>query len=136
VGGANGHFSIESSLFTAIIQLTKCLKFLPWMLPRWKNAFGWVPFLWGCLITAVADDLIYTIFFSQIYVTATLVYLGLGAPAIMVGGIKGLITSLAHSSLPWDKPLYLYRGLLRWPGPLVRANVEISAQEEPARAAS
>jgi Fatty acid hydroxylase superfamily len=57
VGGANGHFSIESSLFTAIIQLTKCLKFLPWMLPRWKNAFGWVPFLWGCLITAVADDL-------------------------------------------------------------------------------
>ena len=130
------------------------LKFLPWAIPGWRNAFGWTPLFWGILIIAVADDLtqywyhrlhhevpwlwrfhrthhsasymgmamasrqnfIYTIFFSQIYVTATLVYLGLGAPAIIVQVIKGLITSLAHSSIPWDKPLYRYRALhpLAW----------------------
>lgn len=120
------------------------LKFLPWIVPEAKGVFGWVPFWWGVLIIAVADDLtqywyhrlhhtvpflwkfhrthhsapymgmamasrqnfIYTILFPQIYVTITLTYLGLGLPALIVTGIKGIITTLAHSSLKWDKPFY------------------------------
>jgi hypothetical protein len=27
------------------------------ILPGFKNTFGWVPFFWGCLIIAIADDL-------------------------------------------------------------------------------
>jgi sterol desaturase/sphingolipid hydroxylase (fatty acid hydroxylase superfamily) len=54
---------------------------------------------------ASRQNLICTFFFSQTYVIAALVYLGLGAPAIIVGGVKGVITTLAHSSIPWDKPL-------------------------------
>jgi sterol desaturase/sphingolipid hydroxylase (fatty acid hydroxylase superfamily) len=127
---------------------------LPAILPTLKNTFDWVPFLWGCAIIAVADDLtqywyhrlhhqvpwlwrfhrthhsasymgmamasrqniIYTLFFSQTYLTAALVYLGLGIPAIVVKGIKGTITTLAHSSIPWDKPFYQYKILhpLAW----------------------
>jgi len=51
-------------------------------------------------------NIIYTIFFSQIYLTAALVYLGLGYAALLVTGVKSLITLAAHSSIPWDKPLY------------------------------
>ncbi|WP_431198826.1 sterol desaturase family protein [Mucilaginibacter sp. P25] len=127
---------------------------LPALLPALKNTFDWVPFLWGCAIIAVADDLtqywyhrlhhqvpwlwrfhrthhsasymgmamasrqniIYTLFFSQTYLTAALVYLGLGIPALVVKGIKGTITTLAHSSIPWDKPFYQYKVLhpLAW----------------------
>jgi len=130
------------------------LKFLPFILPDAKNVFSWVPFFWGFIIIAVADDLtqywyhrlhhqlpwlwrfhrthhsasymgmamasrqnvIYTIFFSQIYLTAALVYLGLGIPAIAVRIIKSTITTLAHSSIPWDKPLYQYKvlNLIAW----------------------
>ena len=57
------------------------------------------------------QNLIYTIFFSQVYLTTALVYLGLGVPAIIVGVIKGAITTLAHSSIPWDKPFYKYKVL-------------------------
>jgi len=123
------------------------LKLLPYILPAWKGMFTWVPFFWGFLILAVADDLtqywyhrlhhqvpwlwrfhrthhsapymgmamasrqnlIYTFFFSQVYVTATLVYVGLGAAAVAVLTTKGLITTLAHSSIPWDKPFYKYK---------------------------
>jgi hypothetical protein len=35
-----------------------------------------------------------------------LVYVGLGYPALFVKGIKSIITTLAHSSIPWDKPFY------------------------------
>lgn len=130
------------------------LHFLPFALPGLKNIFSWVPFYWGCLIIAVADDLtqywyhrmhhevpwlwrfhrthhsasymgmtmasrqnaIYTIFFSQIYLTLALIYLGLGIPAIVVRAIKSTITTLAHSSIPWDKPFYKYKILhpLAW----------------------
>lgn len=130
------------------------LKFLPFVLPDLKNTFEWVPFFWGCIIIAVADDLtqywyhrlhheipwlwrfhrthhsasymgmamasrqnaIYSLFFSQTYLTTALVYLGLGIPAIVVKGIKGAITTLAHSSIPWDKPFYKYKILhpLAW----------------------
>lgn len=120
------------------------LKFLPIALPGFKAAFAWVPFWWGFLIIAIADDLtqywyhrlhhevpflwrfhrthhsapymgmamasrqniIYTIFFSQTYLTTALVYIGLGYPALFVKGIKSIITTLAHSSIPWDKPFY------------------------------
>src|SRR5919206_3135867 len=120
------------------------LKFLPYILPDSKNAFTWIPFIWGGLIIAIYDDLtqywyhrlhheipwlwrfhrthhsapymgmamasrqnvIYTLFFSQTYLTTILVYLGLGYPALFVKGIKSIITMLAHSSIPWDKPLY------------------------------
>lgn len=125
------------------------LKFLPQVLPAFKDEFSWVPFWWGCAIIAVADDLtqywyhrlhheipwlwrfhrthhsasymgmamasrqnaIYTLFFSQTYLTTALVYLGLGIPAVVVRGIKGTITTLAHSSIPWDKPFYQYKVL-------------------------
>jgi sterol desaturase/sphingolipid hydroxylase (fatty acid hydroxylase superfamily) len=130
------------------------LKFLPAVLPGLKNTFEWVPFFWGCIIIAIADDLtqywyhrlhheipwlwrfhrthhsasymgmamasrqnaIYSLFFSQTYLTTALVYLGLGIPAIIVRGIKGTITTLAHSSIPWDKPFYKYKILhpLAW----------------------
>lgn len=130
------------------------LKILPAILPGFKDTFSWVPFFWGFIIIAVADDLtqywyhrlhhevpwlwrfhrthhsasymgmamasrqniIYTIFFSQTYLTTALVYLGLGIPAVVVKGIKGTITTLAHSSIPWDKPFYQYKILhpLAW----------------------
>jgi sterol desaturase/sphingolipid hydroxylase (fatty acid hydroxylase superfamily) len=128
------------------------LKFLPFALPGLKNAFDWVPFLWGCAIIAIADDLtqywyhrlhheipwlwrfhrthhsasymgmamasrqnlLYTLFFSQIYLTTALVYLGLGIPAVVIRAIKGTITTLAHSSIPWDKPFYQ----IKWLNPI------------------
>lgn len=62
------------------------------------------------------QNFIYTIFFSQIYLTSVLTYFGLGYAALFVGGIKSMITLSAHSSIPWDKPLYTYRILhpLAW----------------------
>jgi len=125
------------------------LKLLPYILPASANAFAWIPFWWGFVIIAVADDLtqywyhrlhhqvpflwrfhrthhsapymgmsmasrqniVYTFFFSQTYLTATLVYLGLGFPALFVRVIKSLITTFAHSSIAWDKPLYRIKWL-------------------------
>src|SRR3954465_6248746 len=79
-----------------------------------------LPFLWRFhrthhsapymgMAMASRQNVIYTIFFSQIYLTATLVYLGLGFPALFVTVIKTFITLSAHSSIPWDKPFYKYR---------------------------
>ncbi|WP_044170450.1 sterol desaturase family protein [Flectobacillus major] len=76
-----------------------------------------VPFLWRFhrthhsapymgMAMASRQNVIYTIFFSQIYLTTVLVYLGLGYPTLFVKTIKGLITRLAHSSIKWDKPFY------------------------------
>lgn len=81
-----------------------------------------VPFLWRFhrthhsapymgMAMASRQNILYTIFFSQIYLTATLVYLGLGYAALFVTGVKSLITLAAHSSLPWDKPFYKYKAL-------------------------
>lgn len=146
-------FTVPKLVLTPAITLFT-LKLLPLLLPGLKGEFKWVPFWWGCLIIAVADDLtqywyhrlhhqvpflwrfhrthhsapymgmamasrqnlIYTIFFSQIYLTAALVYLGLGYSALFVGGLKSLIVFAAHSSLAWDKPFYKYRALhpLAW----------------------
>jgi sterol desaturase/sphingolipid hydroxylase (fatty acid hydroxylase superfamily) len=125
------------------------LQILPFVLPSLSDGFSWVPFLWGVLIIAIADDLtqywyhrlhhevpflwrfhrthhsapymgmamasrqniIYTIFFSQTYLTAVLTYLGLGFPALFVRGTKSLITTFAHSSIKWDKPFYAIKWL-------------------------
>jgi sterol desaturase/sphingolipid hydroxylase (fatty acid hydroxylase superfamily) len=53
----------------------------------------------------------YSIFFSQTYVTSVLVYLGLGPAAVVVLTVKSTITTLAHSSIPWDKPFYRFKVL-------------------------
>ena len=55
---------------------------------------------------ASRQNFIYTVLFPQIYATVTLTYLGLGLPALIVKGVKGIITTMAHSSIRWDKPLY------------------------------
>ncbi|WP_291943095.1 sterol desaturase family protein [Chitinophaga sp.] len=60
---------------------------------------------------ASRQNIIYTVFFSQIYLTVALTYLGLGYPALFVGGIKSLITTGAHSSIKWDKPFYTIKWL-------------------------
>jgi sterol desaturase/sphingolipid hydroxylase (fatty acid hydroxylase superfamily) len=81
-----------------------------------------VPFLWRFhrthhsapymgMAMASRQNVIYTIFFSQIYLTAALTYLGLGESALLVTGIKSLITLAAHSSIAWDKPFYRHRWL-------------------------
>ncbi len=81
-----------------------------------------VPFLWRFHRThhsapymgmsmASRQNIIYTVFFSQIYLTAALTYLGLGYAALFVTGIKSLITTGAHSSIKWDKPFYKYKVL-------------------------
>jgi sterol desaturase/sphingolipid hydroxylase (fatty acid hydroxylase superfamily) len=125
------------------------LKILPLLIPNLRGVFSWVPFLWGCLIIAVSDDLtqywyhrvhheipwlwrfhrthhsasymgmamasrqnlIYTFFFSQTYLTAILVFVGLGPAAVTVRTIKSIITTTAHSSIPWDRPFYTHRAL-------------------------
>ncbi|HEY6141943.1 MAG TPA: sterol desaturase family protein [Flavobacterium sp.] len=79
-----------------------------------------VPFLWRFhrthhsasymgMAMANRQNFIYTIFFSQIYLIATLTYLGLGLPALFVTGLKTIIVYAAHSSIAWDKPFYKYR---------------------------
>jgi sterol desaturase/sphingolipid hydroxylase (fatty acid hydroxylase superfamily) len=81
-----------------------------------------VPFLWKFHRThhsapymgmsmASRQNIIYTFFFSQTYLTVTLTYLGLGFPALFVRVIKSLITTFAHSALAWDKPLYRIKWL-------------------------
>ena len=79
-----------------------------------------LPFLWRFhrthhsapymgMAMASRQNFLYTVFFSQIYLTAALVYLGLGFPALVVLVIKSFITLSAHSSIPWDKPFYKYK---------------------------
>jgi sterol desaturase/sphingolipid hydroxylase (fatty acid hydroxylase superfamily) len=60
---------------------------------------------------ASRQNAFFTVFFSQTYVTSVLVYLGLGPASIAVLTIKSIITTTAHSSVPWDKPLYEHKVL-------------------------
>jgi sterol desaturase/sphingolipid hydroxylase (fatty acid hydroxylase superfamily) len=60
---------------------------------------------------ASRQNFLYTIFFSQIYFTTAMVYLGLGFPVLFVTGVKALITTGAHSSIKWDKPFYTKKWL-------------------------
>ena len=81
---------------------------IPWLW-RFHRAHHSAPYM-GVTVT-YRQNLFYTIFFSQIYVTATLVYLGLGVPALFVAAIKNIITVMAHSSAPWDRALYRHKPL-------------------------
>jgi len=119
------------------------LKFLPHVIPQYKGIFSWVPFFWGFLIIAIADDLtqywyhrlhhqipflwrfhrthhsapymgmamasrqnvIYTFFFSQIYLTIILIYLGLGYPALSTPA-----THHAHHSSSTNDGVGFYKG--------------------------
>jgi sterol desaturase/sphingolipid hydroxylase (fatty acid hydroxylase superfamily) len=76
---------------------------IPWLW-RFHRTHHSAPYMGMSM--ASRQNAIYTIFFSQTYVTSILVYLGLGPAAIAVLTIKSLITTLAHSSIPWDKPFY------------------------------
>jgi sterol desaturase/sphingolipid hydroxylase (fatty acid hydroxylase superfamily) len=79
-----------------------------------------IPFLWrfhrthhsapymGATMTN-RQNIIYSVLFSQLYLTAILSYLGLGLPALFVGTLKAVIVYAAHSNLAWDKPFYRYR---------------------------
>jgi sterol desaturase/sphingolipid hydroxylase (fatty acid hydroxylase superfamily) len=81
---------------------------LPWLW-RFHRTHHSAPYMGMAM--ASRQNIIYTIFFSQIYLTTTLVYLGLGYPVLFVTGIKALITTGAHSSFKWDKPFYTKKWL-------------------------
>jgi sterol desaturase/sphingolipid hydroxylase (fatty acid hydroxylase superfamily) len=81
-----------------------------------------LPFLWrfhrthhsapymGVAVYA-RNNMIHVLLFSQVYLVVTLVYLGLGYQALFVTVIKTIIVTAAHSSMPWDKPLYKIKWL-------------------------
>ncbi|MEH6307875.1 sterol desaturase family protein [Olivibacter sp. CPCC 100613] len=76
---------------------------IPWLW-RFHRTHHSAPYMGMSM--ASRQNVIYTIFFSQTYLTTILVYLGLGYPALFAKGIKSLITKMAHSSIKWDKPFY------------------------------
>lgn len=79
---------------------------LPWLW-RFHRTHHSAPYM-GMAMSS-RQNLWYTIFFSQAYLTIALTYVGLGEPAIFVLAIKSLITTTAHSAIPWDRPFYRYR---------------------------
>jgi sterol desaturase/sphingolipid hydroxylase (fatty acid hydroxylase superfamily) len=81
---------------------------IPWLW-RFHRTHHSAPYMGMSM--ASRQNAFYTIFFSQTYVTSILVYFGLGPAAAVVLGVKSTITTLAHSSIPWDKPFYRYRAL-------------------------
>jgi len=81
---------------------------LPWLW-RFHRTHHSAPYMGMSM--ASRQNAFYTIFFSQTYVTSTLVYFGLGPSALIVHAVKSMITTLAHSSIPWDKPFYQHRVL-------------------------
>jgi sterol desaturase/sphingolipid hydroxylase (fatty acid hydroxylase superfamily) len=86
---------------------------LPWLW-RFHRTHHSAPYMGMAMSNR--QNLIYTIFFSQMYLTSALTYFGMGAPAVFVLAFKSVITSLAHSSIPWDRPLYQHKSLhpLAW----------------------
>ncbi|ARS40977.1 sterol desaturase [Sphingobacteriaceae bacterium GW460-11-11-14-LB5] len=81
---------------------------IPWLW-RFHRTHHSTPYMGMAM--ASRQNVIYSLFFSQTYLTTALVYLGLGIPAVVVKGIKGAIVTFAHSSIPWDKPFYKYKVL-------------------------
>jgi sterol desaturase/sphingolipid hydroxylase (fatty acid hydroxylase superfamily) len=81
---------------------------IPWLW-RFHRTHHSAPYMGMSM--AGRQNAIYTIFFSQTYLTSILVYLGFGPAAVVVLGVKSTITTLAHSSIAWDKPLYRYKAL-------------------------
>jgi sterol desaturase/sphingolipid hydroxylase (fatty acid hydroxylase superfamily) len=84
---------------------------LPWLW-RFHRTHHSAPYMGMAM--AGRQNLIYTIFFSQTYLTVALTYLGLGYAALFVKVIKSLITTGAHSSIAWDKPFYE----IKWLNPI------------------
>lgn len=76
---------------------------IPWLW-RFHRTHHSAPYMGMAM--AGRQNFLYTLFFSQIYLTTALTYFGLGYAAIAVRGIKSLITTAAHSSIKWDKPFY------------------------------
>lgn len=76
---------------------------VPWLW-RFHRTHHSAPYMGMAM--ASRQNAIYSLFFSQTYLTTALVYMGLGYPALFVKGVKSLITKLAHSSIAWDKPFY------------------------------
>jgi sterol desaturase/sphingolipid hydroxylase (fatty acid hydroxylase superfamily) len=58
------------------------------------------------IMMANRNNLIQSLLFPNMYITATLTFLGLGPAALIVGVTRALITYMAHSSIKWDKVLY------------------------------
>jgi sterol desaturase/sphingolipid hydroxylase (fatty acid hydroxylase superfamily) len=81
---------------------------LPWLW-RFHRTHHSAPYMGMSM--ASRQNAFYTIFFSQTYLTSSLVYFGLGPSALIVHAVKSMITTLAHSSIPWDKPFYQHRSL-------------------------
>ncbi len=81
---------------------------LPWLW-RFHRTHHSAPYMGMAM--AGRQNFWYTIFFSQIYFTTIMTYLGLGYEVLFVTGVKSLITTAAHSSIKWDKPFYTYRML-------------------------
>ena len=81
---------------------------LPWLW-RFHRTHHSAPYMGMAM--AGRQNIIYTIFFSQTYLTVALTYVGLGYAALFVKVIKSLITTGAHSSIPWDKPFYTIKWL-------------------------
>jgi sterol desaturase/sphingolipid hydroxylase (fatty acid hydroxylase superfamily)/rhodanese-related sulfurtransferase len=81
---------------------------VPWLW-RFHRTHHSAPYMGMAM--ASRQNILYTVFFSQTYLLAALVYLGLGYAALFVTGIKSLITLGAHSSIPWDRPFYKYKVL-------------------------
>lgn len=86
---------------------------IPWLW-RFHRTHHSAPYMGMSM--ANRQNLWYTVFFSQIYLTTALVYLGLGASAVVVLAIKQVITTMAHSSIRWDRPFYTNKVLhpLAW----------------------
>lgn len=76
---------------------------VPWLW-RFHRTHHSAPYMGMAM--AGRQNIIYTLFFSQTYLTVALTYLGLGYAALFVKVIKSFITTGAHSSIPWDKPFY------------------------------
>lgn len=81
---------------------------IPWLW-RFHRTHHSAPYMGMAM--AGRQNIWYTIFFSQTYLTTALIYLGLGASAAVVLAIKQVITTMAHSSIPWDRPLYRHKAL-------------------------
>lgn len=76
---------------------------LPWLW-RFHRTHHSAPYM-GMAMSS-RQNFFYTVFFSQVYFTMIMTYLGLGYQVLFVGVIKSLIVTGAHSSIKWDKPFY------------------------------
>ncbi|OMP77236.1 sterol desaturase family protein [[Flexibacter] sp. ATCC 35208] len=79
---------------------------IPWL---WKFHRAHHSASYMGMAMANRNNLVQSLLFPNLYITATLTFLGMGPASLIVGTIRGVITYLAHSSIRWDMPLYRYR---------------------------